>query len=76
MLPQKILKIECLRLVENAPVASLTPIKGKDQQGEEEKGVINEGNRLIIYLFLVHVRSLFFDISKLSNVFFFFIYHL
>ena len=29
----------------------LTPIKGKDQQGKEEKGVINEGNRLIIDIF-------------------------
>ena len=25
--------------------------RGKDQQGEEEKGLINEGNRLIIDLF-------------------------
>ena len=25
--------------------------EGKDQQGEEGKGVINEGNRLIINLF-------------------------
>ena len=29
----------------------LTSIKEKDQQGEEEKAVINEGNRLIVDLF-------------------------
>ena len=29
----------------------LTPINGKDRQGEEKKGAINEGNRLIIDLF-------------------------
>ena len=29
----------------------LTLIKGKDEQGEEEKGVISERNRLIINLF-------------------------
>ena len=29
----------------------LTGIKAKDQQGEEEKGVISERNRLIIDLF-------------------------
>ena len=42
------MKIECPRFAENAPV---TQIKGKDLQGEEEKGVINEGNRLIIDIF-------------------------
>ena len=30
----------------------LTPIKGKDQQGQEEEDVINEGNKLMIDLFL------------------------
>ena len=51
MFPLKMLKIKCLRLAESAPVASFNTDKRKDQQGEEEKGVINEGNMLIIDLF-------------------------
>ena len=37
---------------------------GKDKQGEEETGVINEGNTLIIDFVSMHVFSWFFDISK------------
>ena len=49
MLSHKISKIEYLRLAENASVASFDIDKRKGSA--EEKGVINERNRLIIDLF-------------------------
>ena len=40
MLPKKILKIEHVRLAENTHVASFNTNKGKNQHGEQEKGVM------------------------------------
>ena len=45
------MKIECPRLAENASVASLNADKRRVSTGRKGKGVINEGNRLIIDVF-------------------------